>query len=271
MLKEDFTSKIEIACHNAADTILKNKLDHNQEGFEVAIQDFSRSINNFICVANDSSEKDKILMQSATTLLNTIAKKCPFLTERNHDDLLVLTTETQRKISNTILDSELSMYQEYVKYCLVNSSLAHEYPNGINPTSRKILDMKDPQCFANEQLLFSAKNGNNNDLKNLIKKGADVHYRKDRALIKAAESGNTEGVKILVENGADFKLNHFEALRICTKNKHMGTSLYLISLDRKNSLQALKDLTYTSDETWGELMDASSLYEKYAKPSTLKQ
>lgn len=205
-------------------------------------------------MANDSSEKDRILIQSVTTLFNTIANKCPFLTERNNDDLLVLTMENQRKIANTILSSDLSMSYESVKNCLVHASVAHEHPNGLN--SKKNINIKEPKYFANEQLLFAAKNGNNHDLKTLIDKKVDVHYRNNRALIKAAEPGNTEGVKLLVENGADFKLNHFEALRLSTQNNHMETSIYLTSLDKVNSLEILKKLTYTSDDVIEKLMNS---------------
>jgi hypothetical protein len=274
MLNENFDSKVQLAAQDAADILLKNKSDYTQEHFEKAIKGFARSINNFICTTEGVAQKEKLLRTSVTTLMNTIAEKCPFLTQRNDKDILVLSTENQRKIAQTVLNSDLSMFSDNVKNCLVEASVCHETKNGqtidSSFVSEKLVKAKNPQYFANEQLLFSAVNGNNDDLKNLINKGADLHYRNERALMRAAELGKTEIVKLLVENGADFKLNNYEALRLSVKNNHIETSTYLINLDREKSLDTLKNLTYTPVEVIGELMNISLIYEESTKKAALK-
>lgn len=269
MLKEDFTSKVEFAAHNVADTLLKNKSDYKQEAFEVAIKNFSKSINKFICTISSVSEQEKLLIKSGTILFDTIANKCPFLTERTDNDIVVVTIENQRKIVKTIIDSKLSMYEENVKDCLIHASISHTHKDDFFD-SRKMTKVKNAQYFKNERLVFAAKHGNVDDLKILIKENANIHHRNERALVKASESGHIEIVKLLVENGADFKLNNFEALRLSTQNNHMETSTYLITLDREKSLEVLKNLTYISKEVIGDLMKTSFLYEENSKKSTLK-
>ena len=84
-------------------------------------------------------------------------------------------------------------------------------------------------------LLDSAKYGNANRVKSLIKQGANVNAKDENgwtALMWASMLGHFEIVKILVENGADINVrdkNGFTALTEATRGEYVEVAKYLKS------------------------------------------
>ena len=67
-------------------------------------------------------------------------------------------------------------------------------------------------------LILASESGNIKHIKNVIKKGANIHTDNDLSLKKACEKGKFKIVKFLVENGANIHVNDDYALKIsCTK------------------------------------------------------
>jgi len=79
----------------------------------------------------------------------------------------------------------------------------------------------------NEQLLRASWDGDLDKVKDLIKQGADVHYKNDIAAEKASISGHLEVLKYLNENGADILASNDYVLRRAAYYKHLEIIKYL--------------------------------------------
>jgi ankyrin repeat protein len=80
-----------------------------------------------------------------------------------------------------------------------------------------------------------------NDLsvvKNVIKKGANIHYLNELPLINAAENGNLDILKYLINEGANLSAREYAVLQAAASEGHLNVlrnifeTVYLFDLDR---------------------------------------
>jgi len=70
--------------------------------------------------------------------------------------------------------------------------------------------------------------GSKETVMTLLEHGADIHARDDYALRSAAKAGNTETVKTLLEHGANIHAEHGEALTLAAEHGHRETAKTLL-------------------------------------------
>lgn len=70
--------------------------------------------------------------------------------------------------------------------------------------------------------------GSQETVMTLLEHGADIHARDDYALRSAAKAGNTETVKTLLEHGANIHAEHGEALTLAAEHGHRETAKTLL-------------------------------------------
>ena len=104
----------------------------------------------------------------------------------------------------------------------------------------------------NEKLFQAVIDGNLDEVKRLIKAGADVNakntIRGDTALMIAAENGHTEVAAALIKAGADFNAkntNGWTALLIAAKNGHTEVAAALIKAELILMLKILMELLHS--------------------------
>ncbi len=90
-----------------------------------------------------------------------------------------------------------------------------------------------------EALRNAAGYGSKETVKTLLEHGADIHARDDYALRSAAKAGNTETVKTLLEHGANIHAEHGETLTLAAKYGH--TEIVKTLLDKGANIHAQFD------------------------------
>ena len=92
----------------------------------------------------------------------------------------------------------------------------------------------------NDRLIYGAKSGYEEMVKNALNEGANIHaHEDDDALHYAAVYGNTETVKLLLDRGADIHTDYDLALRWAALHGHTETVKLL--LDRGAAIHAHED------------------------------
>ena len=90
-----------------------------------------------------------------------------------------------------------------------------------------------------EKLIEAAKTGKTEEVKKLLKAGADIHAERDQALRYAANNDHTETVKLLLERGADIHAQEDAALRWAAINGHTETCKLLLTHYKTTELKTL--------------------------------
>jgi len=125
------------------------------------------------------------------------------------------------------------------------------------------------------KLIEAACNGNIEEVKKYLDKGANIHAGNDLALRWASSNGHTETVKLLLDRGANIRACNDYALRYASRNGHTETVKLL--LDRGADIHADDDLAFHwassngHTETVKVLEEHIKLLELRNEPITIKE
>ena len=114
----------------------------------------------------------------------------------------------------------------------------------------------------NKLLIKSAINGNLEEVRSLVERGADIHAENDYALKSSAVNGHLDVVKYLVERGANIHVQDDDALRRSASNGHVEIVKYLV--ERGANIHAENDDALKSSAVNGHLDVVKYLVERGA-------
>ena len=98
---------------------------------------------------------------------------------------------------------------------------------------------EEEQDELDEEMIEAAENGHLEVVRELLKRGADIHYRDDEALLVAAVKGNLELVHLLLDSGANVNARDDMALRSAAAFGHL--EIVRLVLQRGANVHALDD------------------------------
>ena len=105
-----------------------------------------------------------------------------------------------------------------------------------------------------EALKSSAAKGHLNVVKYLLERGADIHAQDDKALIESAAKGHLDIVKYLIESGAHIHAQDDYALKLSAYNGHLEVVKYLV--ERGANIHAQDDyaLRFSAEKGYLEIV-----------------
>lgn len=105
-----------------------------------------------------------------------------------------------------------------------------------------------------EELLSKIIEGDKNGIKLLLEKGANIHYKKDQALINATENGDLDMIKLLIENGADVNAQYGAPLTASVDGGFFDNIKYLISKGANLELNEFNDLYLAAERGYLDIL-----------------
>jgi ankyrin repeat protein len=79
----------------------------------------------------------------------------------------------------------------------------------------------------NKKLIDASHHNNVDQVKELLRLGAEVWARRDYAVYLAAAHGHNDVVRVLVEAGADISRDNYSCLQLASYNGHVDVVLFL--------------------------------------------